>query len=59
MEIIAEIDTLLNAIDSEISLLNRVTTQMNMDLDTQATQEMVSWLDRWEPFPEMVLPEKS
>jgi hypothetical protein len=56
MELIAEIDDLLTAIDNEISLLNRVTTEMNMDLDTRGTQDMVRWLDKWEPFPALKLP---
>jgi hypothetical protein len=56
MELIAEIDSLLTAIDQEISLLNRVTTEMSVDLDTRGTQDMVRWLDRWEPFPRMELP---
>jgi hypothetical protein len=55
MELIAEIDTLLSAIDKEISLLTRVTTEMNMDLDTRATQDMVRWLDKWEPIPQFDL----
>lgn len=57
MELISEIDTLLDAIDNEISLLARVTSQMNMDLDTRGTQDMVQWLDKWEPFPAMDLPD--
>ena len=57
MELISEIDTLLDAIDNEISLLARVTNQMNLDLDTRGTQDMVRWLDKWEPFPAMELPD--
>ena len=56
MELITEIDTLLAAIDQEISLLARVTTEMSVDLDTRGTQDMVRWLDKWEPFPQMELP---
>jgi len=57
VELIAEIDTLLDAIDDEISLLTRVTNRLNLDLDTQGTQDMVRWLDRWEPFPQLQLPD--
>jgi len=57
VELISEIDTLLDAIDNEISLLARVTSQMNQDLDSRATEDMVRWLDKWEPFPAMELPD--
>ena len=57
MELISEIDTLLDAIDNEISLLAWVTSQRNQDLDSRATEDMVRWLDKWEPFPAMELPD--
>ena len=50
MELVRDIDNLLDAIDKEISLLNQVTTRMNLDLDTRGTQDMARWLDKWEPF---------
>lgn len=50
MEIVKEIDALLDAIDSEIDLLDRVTLEMNRDLDTHATQDMTRWLSSWKPF---------
>lgn len=50
MELVKEIDGLLDAIDKEIALLNRVTLQMSNELDTQATQDMVQWLSAWNPL---------
>lgn len=50
MELVKEIDTLLDAIDKEIALLNRVTLQMSNELDTQATHDMVQWLSSWNPL---------
>jgi hypothetical protein len=50
MNLATEIDVLLDAIDREISLLDRVTLEMSKDLDTQGTHEMARILSAWEPF---------
>lgn len=47
MELVREIDSLLDAIDDEIALLDRVALQMSNELDTQATQDMVQWISSW------------
>ena len=50
MRLVEEIDELLDAIEKEIELLDRVTVQFHQDLDTQATQDMTRWLSSWKPF---------
>ena len=52
MEVVLEIESLLDAIDREISLLDRVTTSMSFDLDSSATHDMTRWLGSWDPFAE-------
>lgn len=49
MELVRDIDNLLDAIDHEIVLLERVARQMSNELDTQATHDMVGWIASWNP----------
>ena len=50
MELVEEIDGLLDAIEKELELLDRVTAQFHQNLDSQATQDMTRWLSSWKPF---------
>ena len=53
MNIAAEIDTLFDEIDRELSLLDRLTVQMSCDLDTRGTQDMARLLSSWELFQDL------
>lgn len=60
MEFLKEIDSLLDAIDNELVLLNKVTVEMNTDLDTRGTENMVRIVDKvassspeWKPIPQI------
>ena len=53
MELVKEIDALLDAIDREIALLDKVTLKMSHDLDAEATHDMARWLSTWEPLKDL------
>ena len=53
MELVKEINTLLDAIDREIELLDKVTLKMSHDLDSQATQDMARWMSSWDSLGEL------
>jgi hypothetical protein len=50
VEIVTEIDTLIEAIENELSLLEKVTNRLNADLDTRGVEDMARWLAQWEPL---------
>lgn len=51
-ELVDEIDSLLEAIDEEIALLDRTSLCLLNELDSRATQDLACSLSDWAPVEE-------